>query len=129
MRKKLAWRTVLGFGLVGFLLLSGCVVTEANDQPPRVELLAPTNEAADLELDVVLQWNGQPGQAAAAARGEALTILGYLVFFAVADQPYGQPEATAEESLEKASLAYGTRYKWKVEAVQSNGQRTVSRES
>jgi len=115
-------------GLVALLFLGACVVTEGNNQPPRVDLLAPADEAVELELDVVLQWEGQPGQGAGASRGEVPTILGYLVSFAVADQPYGQPEPTAEEEMEKTGLAYGTCYKWKVEVVQSDGQRSCSAE-
>ena len=129
MKRSGVWSTILGMGLVALLFLGACVVTEGKNQPPRVDLLAPADEAVELELDVVLQWEGQPGQGAGAPRGNALTIPGYLVYFAKADQPYGQPEPTADESLEKAGLAYGTRYKWKVEAVQSDGQRTSSRES
>ncbi|HPE70361.1 MAG TPA: SUMF1/EgtB/PvdO family nonheme iron enzyme, partial [Thermotogota bacterium] len=124
MKKSLFGMVLIGIAML--VLFNGCVVGEKGNQPPLVELRTPANEATNQELNVVLEWNGQPG--GGAARGSSLSILGYLVYFAVADQAYGVAEATQGNELEKAGLAYGTRYKWKVEAVQSDGQRSCSSE-
>ncbi|HPE70192.1 MAG TPA: SUMF1/EgtB/PvdO family nonheme iron enzyme [Thermotogota bacterium] len=123
------WASVfflVGVAMLGLILISACVVTEATNQPPRVELLSPANEATNQELKVLLEWNAQPG--GGAARGSSLSILGYLVYFAMADQPYPEPEQTRGKTMEKTGLNHGTRYKWKVEAVQSDGQRSISGE-
>ena len=129
MERKRTLVVVLCVAVLGAILFTACVVLQGENQPPRVDLLAPAHEATGLELDVLLQWEGQPGQAAGEARGDALAIVGFLVYFAVGDQPYAQPEPTTLQALQKEGLAYGTRYRWKVEAVQSDGQRTCSRES
>ncbi|HPE70064.1 MAG TPA: formylglycine-generating enzyme family protein [Thermotogota bacterium] len=126
MGKTSSWIALMGVGLIGILLFTACVVAEANNPPPRVDLLFPEDEALVLGFDVVLEWEGQPGQVRSAAREGGLSIVGYLLYFSGADQPYGKPEQVTGEKLEITGLANGTAYKWQVAAMQSDGQVATS---
>ncbi|HRW94140.1 MAG TPA: hypothetical protein P5560_14395 [Thermotogota bacterium] len=65
---------------------------------------------------------GTPGQQQNQQARTPPTITGYRVYLAPAGQAYGTAEETTGLTLAKSGLGYGTQYKWKVEAVQSDGK-------
>jgi len=108
------------------MILSGCffrvIIT-----PPTIALIAPADNAIDQPTTLLLTWEATAG-AAQNRRDTEVTLSGYRVYFARSTEEYGEPENTTEKQMQKTGLALNTPYKWKVIAIQSDGQATESAE-
>ncbi|HPE70386.1 MAG TPA: fibronectin type III domain-containing protein, partial [Thermotogota bacterium] len=91
---------------------------------PEIELVGPASFATDQATSLTLTWEATPGAQASGAR--ALSITGYDVYLAKASETYGSPVAVTDKELARSNLEYGTQYKWKVVAKQSDGKSAAS---
>ena len=117
--------SVVSFLLVGLIVISGCLC-RVIITPPIIALVEPADEATDQPTALILTWEATPG-ALKSNKTRLVTITDYLIYFSRIDEDYGDPETTPDKQVEKTGLAYGATYKWKVTAVQSDGQ-TASEE-
>jgi len=106
----------------------------------RIALLAPANRANNQSLAATLSWEAYPDQAdALSARG--VFVAYYRVFLAITDHFYYEPfivrpERTGSNPEEPSEpltfttprLARKTQYKWKIEALMSDGSVIPSEE-
>ncbi|HOD91425.1 MAG TPA: fibronectin type III domain-containing protein [Thermotogota bacterium] len=98
--------------------------------PPMLALTSPASRATNQATTVTLTWEATPGvQKIVPAGDRDMTISHYLVYFAAENAEYGEPEATDVKQMQKTGLEYDTTYKWKVKAVQFDGQSKTSDES
>jgi formylglycine-generating enzyme required for sulfatase activity len=93
---------------------------------PEITLKTPNNLSTGQATSVTLTWEATPGEETNGARANNLT--GYDVYFAKAGEGYGAPQRVTAKELTKSVLEYGTTYKWKVIAVQSDGKSAASGE-
>ncbi|HOD90158.1 MAG TPA: fibronectin type III domain-containing protein [Thermotogota bacterium] len=94
---------------------------------PEIALKSPGNRVGGQPTTVNLTWEATPGKQTNVGE-RAPTIEGYLVYFGVYGQNYGNPEPVTATQTTKPGLAYGTTYKWQVVALQSNEKRATSTE-
>ncbi|HPL37996.1 MAG TPA: hypothetical protein PK884_01215 [Thermotogota bacterium] len=123
--KRLSMIVLLLVTLIALAIITGCIV-RAIIAPPSIALIAPANGATGQATTLLLTWEATPGEAK--NQKTPVTIIGYGLFFAPINEDYGAPEPRPDKQAEKTGLAYGATYKWKVAAVQSNGQTAESTE-
>jgi len=95
--------------------------------PPDIQLQSPDNGQTNTNRTLTLEWTATAGDKEAGQRGSP-AITGYKVSLAKAGSPYGEPATTTAQDMQKSGLDYNTEYKWKVTAVQNDGQETTSDE-
>ncbi|HPU86583.1 MAG TPA: hypothetical protein PLE60_14745, partial [Candidatus Latescibacteria bacterium] len=100
---------------------------EALYASPTIALTSPWNGAENQPTTVTLKWTATPGGPTNAGE-RAPTIEEYLLYFGVYGYRYSNPATVTATQQQKAGLAYGTTYKWKVVALQSDGKRETSEE-
>jgi formylglycine-generating enzyme required for sulfatase activity len=91
---------------------------------PEITLQTPANLSTGQATSITLSWEATPGMETAGTRANSLT--GYDVYFAKASETYGAPQRVNEKEVQKSTLEYGTSYKWKVVAFQSDGKSSSS---
>jgi len=94
---------------------------------PEIALKSPWNGAGDQPTTVTLTWEATEGKQTYVGE-RATAIEGYLVYFGVNGQKYGDPVRVTTTQQQRPGLAYGTTYKWQVVALQSDGKRATSTE-
>jgi hypothetical protein len=94
---------------------------------PEIALISPANGSTNQATELTLTWVATPGGQTNTGERAAI-ITGYDIYFATNTANYGTPESTSVTRHYITGLAYGAAYKWKVEAVQSDGQRVMSEE-
>jgi hypothetical protein len=101
--------------------------------PSGLQVTAKSPESGSLvnRLDVLLEWEGTPGFFNDGRRPRAVPeITEYRVYFAATVlSVYPEPTAVIASSLQKTGLNYNTEYKWKVVAVQNDGQTATTEEA
>ncbi len=115
---------MIGFSLM--MALAGCIFRFVIT-PPAIALIAPADNASGQPPALLLTWEATPGAAQNGKKIEVV-IVGFRVYLAEFDNAYGEPETATGKEIEKTGLNCHTRYKWKVVAVQSDGQKTESEE-
>ncbi|HNW47042.1 MAG TPA: hypothetical protein PLS99_06475 [Thermotogota bacterium] len=123
--KRLSMIVLLLVTLIALAIITGCIA-RAVIAPPSIALIAPANGATGQATTLLLTWEATPGEAK--NQKTPVTIIGYGLFFAPINEDYGVPEPRTDKQAQKTGLAYGATYKWKVAAVQSNGQTAESTE-
>jgi formylglycine-generating enzyme required for sulfatase activity len=93
---------------------------------PEVALKTPTNLSTGQATTVTLTWEATPGVETIGSRVNSLT--GYDLYFAKASEDYGAPQRVNVKEAQKSALEYGTAYKWKVVALQSDEKSAASAE-
>lgn len=93
---------------------------------PEIALKTPTHLSTGQATTVTLTWEATPGAETTGARANSLT--GYDLYFAKASEDYGTPQSVSAKQAQKNALEYGTTYKWKVVALQSDGKSSASAE-
>jgi hypothetical protein len=123
---KSASLALILIGLCLLTVLTGCffrvIITS-----PSVVLVAPADNALGQPTTFLLTWEATPGTAQNSKK-VAVSIVEFRVYMAKYDEPYGEPETITDKEIEKTGLNFHTRYKWKVVAVQSDGQKAESEE-
>jgi len=94
---------------------------------PEITLKSPGKGVGSQPTTVNLTWEATPGKQTNVSE-RAPTIEGYLVYFGVNDQKYGDPVPVTATQTTKRGLDYDTTYKWQVVALQSDGKRATSTE-
>ncbi|HPE70508.1 MAG TPA: hypothetical protein PLF96_14420, partial [Thermotogota bacterium] len=96
---------------------------------PQVELVSPLDGATDQATALTLTWEATPGNPTNTGARVA-SIEEYQVFFATATSALSTPHGTTTlKSYEISGLDYETEYKWKVQALQSDGATATSDEA
>jgi hypothetical protein len=96
---------------------------------PTVAILSPEPGSTEEASQVTLTWEATPGEQTNTSAREA-TIPEYKVHYAPIDEDYPlTPVTTDGKSYTLTNLASRTTYKYKVEAVQSDGQSVETSEA
>ena len=96
--------------------------------PPQVQLVSPEDNETDVANTVTLTWEATPGTLINSGEREHATIEAYHVYFAKTDQAYSDPIIITGKEKTIQDLEFNTTYKWKVEAIQSDGASSTSSE-
>jgi formylglycine-generating enzyme required for sulfatase activity len=136
--KPRCFRTLFLLGISILFSLVSCVYFTPG---VLISLLAPENQSTNQPLTVTLSWEAVPDQPdGQSSRG--VYVAYYRVFLAISDHIYYEPfivwpERVGTDNPEAsngvltyttATLARKTFYKWKIEAVKSDGSVTPSEE-
>ncbi|HQQ66318.1 MAG TPA: fibronectin type III domain-containing protein, partial [Thermotogota bacterium] len=101
--------------------------------PSGLQVTTTSPESGSLvnSLEVLLEWEGSPGLFSEGKSPRAVPeITEYRVYFApMITENYPEPTTVATTSLLKTGLNYNTEYKWKILAVQNDGQTAISQEA
>ncbi len=95
---------------------------------PEISLSFPANHATQVPRTLTLKWEVAAGELINTDVGNHPTITENRVYFTKEGVAFGDPEITTKPLLLKEGLAYATTYLWKVEAIQSDGQSSMSPE-
>jgi len=95
---------------------------------PEILLIFPANNATQIPRTLSLEWEVAVGEQINTDLRNHPTIIENRVYFTKEGFAFGDPEITTKPQLLKEGLAYATTYLWRVEAIQSDGQSTMSPE-
>jgi len=99
--------------------------TVQEDGAPQIELVSPADFATEQATSVTLTWEATPGTLGI-AESRGVSISGYDIYFSEFGQEYPDHAGTIEKSFQTPELDYGTKYKWKVSVLQSDGKTATS---
>jgi predicted outer membrane repeat protein len=94
---------------------------------PEIYLLRPTENLSELETTVTFTWVATPGTCTNNGKRD-ISINSYEVFLEVIGKAYGESRRVIYPTITIAGLDYGTTYRWKIKANQSDGQSVFSKE-
>jgi len=102
-------------------------IMDSEYEPPDISLLEPIDDAFLETERATLTWVATPGSLKTSGSRES-QILEFLVYFGEEGEEYGEPATTTQTEWVTPLLVPETVYRWKVEAVQSDGQRAETDE-